>query len=114
MLYHSLIFLGSLHLKKMPPIPVTLFGDGWSFVILVMSDLKVKPSPNVATSAKMSSALFFILVKIGVCDLLRLLPGSRKYLRVNVDAIHRGKQDLKHGRSSPFRIIAFPKYLQAT
>src|SRR6185295_19890896 len=44
-LYHSLTAFGSLHLKKIPPIPVTFF----IFVFLFLSDiivLKVKPNRN--------------------------------------------------------------------
>src|SRR6478735_3345802 len=44
-LYHSLIFFGSLHLKKIPPIPVTFFIFVFLFVLEIIV-LKVNPNKN--------------------------------------------------------------------
>src|SRR6266481_4053627 len=60
-LYHSLTFLGSLHLKKMPPMLVTLFSFALSPVLLVMIILKAKPKQNDVASAIYIKAIFFIV-----------------------------------------------------
>src|SRR5436190_20519693 len=55
-LYHSLIFFGSLHLKKIPPMLVTLFNVLLSLALFVMIELKAKPKQNDVATA--------ILIKI--------------------------------------------------
>src|SRR5690349_3554340 len=61
-LYHSFIFPGSLHLKKMPPIPVTLFIVALPLELLVVIDLKAKPKQNDAAKAIASKIIFFIAI----------------------------------------------------
>src|SRR5258706_14352819 len=50
-LYHSLICFGSLHLKKIPPIPVILFMVVLSVAFFVMLALKAKPKQNDVANA---------------------------------------------------------------
>src|SRR5258706_4280265 len=60
-LYHSLTFLGSLHLKKIPPIPVTLFSSVLSPELFVMIVLKAKPKQNDAANAISIKVMLFIV-----------------------------------------------------
>src|SRR5690242_11272414 len=60
-LYHSFIFLGSLHLKKIPPMPVTLFRLALSRESFVMTDLKAKPKPNDVANARTMKTILFIV-----------------------------------------------------
>src|SRR6185312_149342 len=59
-LYHSFIFLGSSHLKKIPPIPVTFFIFWLSFFVVIA--LSEKPRQKVAahTSANINGC-FMVL-----------------------------------------------------
>src|SRR6476469_5413752 len=62
-LYHSLIAFGSLHLKKMPPIPVTFF----IFVILFLLDTNVfnaKPYRNEIAMMLIVRTVRFMVDKI--------------------------------------------------
>ena len=54
-----LLFLGSLHLKNIPPIPVAFLNDG-SFFLLLYIALKANPNANVAINASVSRSCFFI------------------------------------------------------
>src|ERR1051325_1619607 len=45
-LYHSLIVLASLHLKKIPPMPVALPIVASPFGLVIIQLFKAKPSPN--------------------------------------------------------------------
>src|SRR5882724_13066959 len=58
-LYHSLIAFGSLHLKKIPPIPVTFFI--FVFFLLDIIVLKAKPDRKDAVITKTINDVFFIL-----------------------------------------------------
>src|SRR6187200_890032 len=58
-LYHSLTAFGSLHLKKMPPIPVTFFI--FVFFLLDIIVLKAKPDRKDAVITKIINDIFFIL-----------------------------------------------------
>ncbi|MNY21920.1 hypothetical protein D3C86_1554990 [compost metagenome] len=49
--------MGSLHLKNMPPMPVTLLGLAWS---LPTSSLALKPRPNEAIRASAGNKILFI------------------------------------------------------
>src|SRR5437762_300143 len=60
-LYHSLIFLGSLHLKKIPPMLVTLFNSVLSLTLFVTIDLKATPKQNDVAMAIMIRVGFFIV-----------------------------------------------------
>src|ERR1700712_2850966 len=46
-LYHSLTAFGSLHLKKMPPIPVTFF----IFLFFLVAIIVLKPKPIINETA---------------------------------------------------------------
>src|SRR6266850_3678045 len=61
-LYHSLTFLGSLHLKKMPPMLVALFSFVSSPVLFVMIVLKAKPKQNDVANTTIIRAIFFIVI----------------------------------------------------
>src|SRR6185312_1243582 len=56
-LYHSLTFSGSLHLKKMPPIPVTRFIFTCALVVRANIALNAKPKPNEIESARKINVL---------------------------------------------------------
>jgi hypothetical protein len=50
-----------LHLKKMPPMPVTFFILMLSLKLFVMIDLKAKPKQNDAANAIIIKVIFFIV-----------------------------------------------------
>ena len=58
--------LGSLHLKKIPPMPVTFFIGALSMVVLLVSDRNAYPKKKVATSARMVSVVFFIVTVVEI------------------------------------------------
>src|SRR4249920_452174 len=60
-LYHSLILPGSLHLKNMPPIPVTFFFSCVSLFCVVSIVLNAKPEINDVAIKRMIKVVFFIL-----------------------------------------------------
>src|SRR5258706_3329945 len=60
-LYHSLTCFGSLHLKKIPPMPVTLFSSVLSPELFVMIALKAKPRQKDVAKAINSKVMFFIV-----------------------------------------------------
>src|ERR1043166_2671210 len=62
--YHSLTFLGSLHLKKIPPMPVTFFIFACPLDCLVMIVLNAKPKLNDVAIAKISNDVFFICLNV--------------------------------------------------
>src|SRR5205809_6712437 len=61
-LYHSLTAFGSLHLKKMPPIPVTFFI--FVFFLLDIIVLKAKPNRNEVAISVIVNNILFIVNKI--------------------------------------------------
>src|SRR3984885_5026288 len=67
-LYHSLTALGSLHLKKIPPIPVTFFI--FVFFLLEMIVLKEKPNRKDAATSVIVNDILFIAYKIKLFLLL--------------------------------------------
>src|SRR3984893_15199643 len=75
-LYHSLIAFGSLHLKKIPPIPVTFFI--FVFFLLVSIVLKAKPKRNEVAISVIVNDIFFIVYKI------RFLKLNIFYFTINI------------------------------
>src|ERR1700730_11651680 len=66
-LYHSLIALGSLHLKKIPPIPVTFFI--FVFFLIEINVLKAKPNRNAAAISVIVNDILFMVYKIKLLEL---------------------------------------------
>src|ERR1051326_453325 len=63
-LYHSLMALGSLHLKKIPPIPVTFFIFIVFLFSFVMIVLTAKPDRKDAVITKAIIDVFFICLNV--------------------------------------------------
>src|SRR6476646_6083329 len=59
-LYHSRIAFGSLHLKKMPPMPVTFFMSVLVFGCFEVTVLTAKPRQKDAATTNIEKAVFLI------------------------------------------------------
>src|SRR6202000_2632893 len=69
-LYHSLTAFGSLHLKKIPPIPVTFFIFVFLFLLEIIV-LKVNPNRNEVAIRVIVNAVCFIVYKIRFLNIRR-------------------------------------------
>jgi len=75
-LYHSFICLGSLHLKKTPPMPVTFFMFDWLLDVFENIVLAAKPRQNDVAMTSSSSEVFLICIVVGVGPVNVLFVGN--------------------------------------
>jgi hypothetical protein len=74
-----------LHLKKMPPMPVTFFIFVWLLDCFVMIVLNAKPKQNDVAMVKISKAGFFILPEFILSVVSSVtLPPMAVCLRISV------------------------------
>jgi hypothetical protein len=88
--YHSLIFLGSLHLKKIPPMPVTLLVCTCVWEVFVVIVLTAKPKQKEEIMAANKSVFFFMRERFSIVDALKsnMLCAINKEIRMQAKALY--------------------------